>query len=268
MKIKEIIAPLEEFAPLGLQEAYDNCGLVVGELEDEANAALVCVDVTEEVLDEAIAKGAGLVIAHHPIIFHPLRAIGSRGNVERVVAKAIRNNIAIYAAHTNLDRARHGMSYVLARQLGLLDIEVLDPEVDGSSDAKSGVGFGAVGDLPEAMGVTDFLRKVAARLGIGCVRHSALCGEGEKVRRVALMTGAGGEGLERAIEVGADLFLSADLKHDRFLAATGRIVIADIGHFESEFCAIELIFDVISKKIANFALHKSVCSHNPVNYLV
>jgi dinuclear metal center YbgI/SA1388 family protein len=249
---------MEEFAPLALQEAYDNAGLLVGDPETEISAAIVCVDATEDVLDEAIALGAGLVIAHHPVIFHPLRSIGPQSNVGSVVMKAIRRDIAIYAAHTNLDRARHGMSHVLAKKLGLTNIAVLDPEGDG-------VGFGAVGELPEALPAPDFLRQVRRILGTGSIRHSAP--PAKKIRRVALVAGAGGEGLEKAIEAEADVFLSADLRHDRFLAAAGRILLADIGHFESEFCAIDLIHDIISKKIPNFALHKSANSRNPVGYL-
>ncbi len=258
VKILEIVAAVEEFAPLVWQEEYDNAGLIVGEAEAEITAALVCVDVTEQVIDEAVRLGAGLVLAHHPVIFRPLKALTGRTNVEKIVMKAVRQNVAIYAAHTNLDRARHGMSRVLAERLGLENIEVLDPESEGT-------GFGAVGELPTEMRAVDFLRAVKQRLGIGCVRHSAP--PREVVRRVALITGAGGDGLEKAIDAQADVFLTADLRFDRFHAATGRILLADIGHFESEFCAIDLICDVVSKKIPNFALHKSVCGTNPVGYL-
>ncbi|MDR2882690.1 MAG: Nif3-like dinuclear metal center hexameric protein [Alistipes sp.] len=259
MKIKDIISAIEEFAPLGLQEDYDNAGLLTGSAETEVAGAVVCVDVTEAVVDEAVCLGAGLVVAHHPIIFHPLKALTGRTNVEKVVMKAIRENVAIYAAHTNLDRARYGMSWALAGQLGLRNVEVLDHEGD------DGVGFGAVGDLAAETGTMEFLREVGRRLGTRCVRHSAP--PRETVRRVALITGSGGDGLEKAIDTGADVFLTADLRHDRFLAAEGRILLADVGHFESEFCAIDLICDVISKKIPNFALRKSANGINPVNYL-
>ncbi len=259
MKIKEIIAAVEEFAPLGLQEEYDNAGLIAGSPDGVVAGAVVCVDVTEEVIDEAVRLGAGLIVAHHPVIFRPLKALTGRTNVERVVMKAVRENVAIYAAHTNLDRARHGMSWVLAERFGLENVAVLDPEAEGT-------GFGAVGDLPEEMGAVDFLRAVKKRLGIGCVRHSVP--PREVVKRVALITGAGGDGLERAMDAGADVFLTADVRFDRFHAATGRILLADIGHFESEFCAIDLICDVISKKIPNFALHKSASGTNPVGYLI
>ncbi len=258
MKIKDIIAPLEEFAPLRLQESYDNAGLLVGDPEREISSALLCLDATEEVLDEADRLGAGLVISHHPIIFRPIKSITGQSHVDRVVIKAIRNDMAIYACHTNLDRA--GMSRALAEKLELQDIEVLDPvEIEG------GTGFGAIGNLAQPAAPLDFLRSVASVLGIGCVRHSAPCSE--SVKRIAMIPGSGGEGLERAIERGADVFLSADLRYDRFFAAGKRLLLADIGHFESEFCAIDLMYDIISKKIANFALHKSANSRNPVKYM-
>jgi dinuclear metal center YbgI/SA1388 family protein len=259
MKVKDIIAPLEEFAPLRLQESYDNSGLLVGDLEMEMTGALLCVDATPEVVREARAKGINLVIAHHPVIFHPLRSLTGRSNVEETVIEAVKGDIALYACHTNLDRAPHGMSYALAEKLGLTDIAVLDPEGEGA-------GFGAVGNLVEPMPALDFLRQVAHTLDVGCIRHTTP--PKESVRRVALVTGAGGEMLEKAIASGADVFLTADLRHDRFLAAEGHILLADIGHWESEFCAIELMHSIISKKITNFALHKSANSLNPVNYLV
>jgi dinuclear metal center YbgI/SA1388 family protein len=259
MKVKDIIAPLEEFAPLALQESYDNSGLLVGDPEMEVSAALLCVDVTPEVVREARERKINLVIAHHPVIFHPLRSLTGRSNVEQAVIEAVKGNVALYACHTNLDRAPRGMSYVLAKELGLTDIAVLDPEGEG-------VGFGAVGNLPEAMPALGFLRQVATVLNIGCIRHTTP--PKERVQRVALVTGAGGDALEKAIDAGADVFLTADVRHDRFLAAKGRILLADIGHWESEFCAIELMDSIISKKITNFALHKSAYSLNPVNYLV
>jgi dinuclear metal center YbgI/SA1388 family protein len=255
MKVKDITAVLEEFAPLATQESYDNAGLITGHREMEVTSALLCVDATEEVLDEAVAAGANFVIAHHPIIFHPLRSLAGGSNVERVVARAVKNDIAIYACHTNLDRAPHGMGLALARQLGLRDIaEGVGPE-----------GFGAVGELPEAMEEMAFLHMVQSELGIGCIRHSEP--RGNKVRRVAVINGAGGDGLEDAIAAGADAFLSADLRHDRFLAARGRILLADIGHYESEICAVGLMFDIITKKFPNFAVRPSANATNPVNYL-
>lgn len=255
LKIRDIVAPLEEFAPAVSAEDYDNVGLLVGDPNTEIASALVCVDVTESVVDEAINHGAGLVIAHHPLIFRPLRSIGTASNADRAIVRAIQNNIAIYAAHTNLDRAPGGMSCKLAE---ILDIQNITPLEEG--------GFGVIGELENEADPLDFLRLAAARLGVGCVRHTEV--PVRKVKKIALVTGSGGDSLERAIALGADVFLTGDVRHDRFLSAAGRILLADVGHFESEFCAIDLIHCVISKKIPNFALHKSTRGKCPVRYLV
>ena len=261
MKIREIVAPLEEFAPLALQEHYDNAGLIVGDPDNEADAALVCVDVTEAVLEEAVERGAGLVIAHHPLVFHPLKRLSRTTYIERAVRRTVREGIAVYACHTNLDSAPQGMSYALGRQLGLQEMELLTP-----SGAAAGAGFGVVGRPECEMPTEAFLRMVRERLGTGAIRHSALVRE--TVRRVALCTGAGASMMADARRSGADLYLSADFRYNDFLDADNDLVIADVGHFESEYCAIGLICEIIRKKITNFALHRSERSVNPVNYLV
>ncbi len=253
MKISEIVAPLEEFAPLELQEDYDNSGLLVGRADDEVKSALVCVDVTKEVMDEAVALGVQLVISHHPVVFNPLKRLNSASNVEKVVERAIRERIALYACHTNLDSAPNGMSFSLARTLG---VEV---------EATLAQGFGVIGTLPQPVDTLDFLREVQQRLRIKAVRHSDIVHE--KIHRVALCGGSAAVLIPVAEHAGAELFMAADFKYKDFLAAAGVLTIADIGHFESEFCAIDLIYDIISKKIPNFVLHKSVRGHNPVSYL-
>jgi dinuclear metal center YbgI/SA1388 family protein len=258
MKIKDIIAPLEAFAPLSWQEGYDNSGLIVGHPDTDVAGALICVDPTKEVMDEAEKLGARLIISHHPVIFHPVKRFNSAGHTELMVERAIRTSTALYACHTNLDRAPRGMSWFLADRLGLEEITVIDPD-------DRGAGFGVIGRLAHPVPSLDFLRSVAATLGVGCVRHSPP--PASVVQKIALVTGAGGDGLERAIAAGADVFLTADLRYDRFLSAAGRILLADVGHFESEFCAIDLIYDIISKKIPTFALYKSADALNPVCYL-
>jgi dinuclear metal center YbgI/SA1388 family protein len=257
MKLCEITAAIEQFAPLSLQEGYDNAGLITGYPEMEITGAVIALDATERVLDEALALGANLVLCHHPVIFRPLRSIGGPGYVDRVVTRALKHDIAIYAAHTNLDRARHGMSYALAQKLGLQNIEILDPE-------ESGHGFGAIGDLPEPVGAMACLQAVKSALGTGVIRHSAP--PKATVGRVALITGSGGDGLEQAVSRGADVFLTSDVRYDRFLAAEQRVLLADIGHFESEIIVIALLFEILTKKIPTFVLHKSETAHNPVNY--
>ncbi len=252
---------IEQFAPLAWQEEYDNCGLNIGSYEAEVTGILLCVDVTEAVLDEAKSLGANLIVSHHPLLFHPLRQMVDADYVQRVAARAVREGISLYAAHTSLDSAPEGMSFRLGKILGLMDITVLDPRPDGS-----GSGFGIVGRLPQPCPMRDYLKQVQQRLSIGAIRHSAWCRE--TVQRVALCTGAGGSMISKALASGADLYLSADLRYNDFFVPEPSMVIADIGHFESEYCAIDLLYDIITKKIATFAVHKSEHSINPVNYLV
>lgn len=260
MKIKDITSVLEEFAPLSYQESYDNSGLVVGRAEDEVSSALLCVDATAEVLDEAEALGAGLVISHHPIIFHAIKRLNGSTYVEKVVERAIRKGIALYACHTNLDSAPGGMSFRLAEKIGLENIRVLVPAAPGSPN-----GFGAVGELREPIETGAFLRGVQRKLGLEVIRHSdPLPG---KVSRAAVCGGSAAALIPAAIEAGADAYIAADFKYNDFMSADGRVTVADIGHFESEFCAIDLMYDIISKKMTTFALHKSKSSRNPVNYL-
>ena len=261
MKIREITEAIERFAPLALQESYDNAGLVVGDPEREVGCALLAVDVTEEVLAEAEREGCGLVVTHHPIIFHPLRRLNGADYVQRCVERAVRSGIALYACHTNLDSAPNGMSWRLAAELGIGALRLLEPAA-GKGD---GAGFGVVGELPRAVPTRDYLREVGRRLGVGAVRHSAVVHE--QVRRVAVCTGAGGSLIGEALRAGAELYLTADLKYNDFMTPSGRLTVADVGHFESEYCAIDLLFEIFSKNLRTFAVRKSRCSCNPVNYL-
>ena len=260
MKIRDIVAPIEEFAPLALQESYDNAGLVVGRLDDELQGGiLLAVDVTEEVIEEALKKGCGLIITHHPIIFHPLKRLNSASVVERCVEMAIRNNIALYACHTNLDSAPNGMSWRVGEMLGLRDMEVLQPTHEGA-------GFGVVGTLAQPTSESDFLRQVQQTFSVKALRHSALLGH--EVKRVAICTGAGASLMAEAKASGCDIYLTADLKYNDFYTPDSHFMVVDMGHFESEFCAIAILFDILSKIFINFALHKSAQSKNPVHYFV
>lgn len=262
MKIKQITDVIERFAPLALQESYDNAGLIVGRPEDEVSRALLAVDVTDAVLDEAEQEGCGLVITHHPIVFHPLKRFNSADYVQRCVERAIRSGIALYACHTNLDSAPHGMSWRLASLLDICCLRVLAPSPSGAPDA----GFGVVGELPGAVSAEAFLRRVMERTGAAVVRHSALTER--PVRRVAVCTGAGGSLIGEACRAGADLYVTSDLRYNDFMTPDGALTVADIGHFESEYCAIELLFDVLSKNLCTFAVRRSEASRNPVHYMV
>lgn len=261
MKIKEITSLIESFAPLGWQASYDNAGLIVGRPDDEVEAILLAVDVTEEVIREAVERGCGLIVTHHPIIFHPLKRLNSASQVERCVEEAIRRGIALYACHTNLDSAPEGMSSRLAEMLGVKNCSLLEP-----NERIEGVGFGVVGELPEPIPTEEYLQRVREVLGCACIRHSRIASE--QVRRVAICTGSGGSMIPLAQRAGADLYITADLKYNDFMTPEGGLTVADVGHFESEYCAIEILFDILSKKLCTFAVLRSNATRNPIQYLV
>ena len=260
MKVRDITAAIEEFAPLGLQESYDNSGLIVGRPDDEVHCALLAVDVTEEVIAEAVSEGCDMIITHHPIVFHALKRFNSASQTERCVEEAIRRGIVLYAAHTNLDSTPNGMSWRVGQILGLENMRVMQ------ATTAEGAGFGIVGELAEAMPSEEFMRKVMERFAVKALRHGDIVRE--QVRRIAVCTGSGGSLIAEARASGADLYLTADLRYNDFMRHENAIILADMGHFESEYCAIQILFDVLSKKIPIFAVRKSVCSRNPVNYMV
>jgi len=261
MKIKEITDVIERFAPLAWQASYDNAGLVVGRPDDEVHKALLAVDVTDDVMDEAEREGCDLVIAHHPVIFHAIKRFNSADCVQRCVERAIRRGIALYACHTNLDSAPGGMSWYLAGMLGVEKLQVLEP-----ADADGKVGFGVVGDLPAPMATDGFMLRMRKELNARVIRHSVIVRD--EVRRVAVCTGAGASLIGLARAAGADIYVTADLKYNDFMTPDGALTVADVGHFESEYCAIRLLFDILSKNFRTFALRRSECSRNPVNYWV
>ena len=260
MKVKDIVAMLEAEVPLAWQESYDNAGLAVGSPEAEVERVLIALDATEEVVEEAISEGCQMVVTHHPIIFRPIKRLADENRQQRTIANAIRHGIALYAAHTNLDSAPHrGISHHLAALLGLNVVSLLEPS------AVEGVGIGVVGELPEAVPTEEFLVRIKDVLGVVALRHSTV--RIDTVQRVAICSGSGGGLIEAAEKSGADLYLAADFKYHDFVDAD-RMVLVDAGHFESEICAIEILFDILSKKITTFALRKSACAENPVKYKI
>jgi len=364
MKIRDITNAIAAFAPLQYQESYDNAGLLFGNADWELTGVLLTLDTTEAVIDEAIEKKCNLVVAHHPIVFGGLKKINGNNYVERVAIKAIKNDIAIYAAHTNLDNVRNGVCNMMAKRLDLQQCSVLSPKrellrklytfvpradaekvrtalfaagaghigaynecsynVEGTGTFKAGagtnphvgeigerhmepetkvevifpvylenavvkallgshpyeevaydivklengyaeVGSGLIGELKTPMEEAAFLRWVKQQFDTGCVRYTPL--RGRPVKKVALCGGAGSFLLKRAISAGADAYISADFKYHEFFDAENQIVIADVGHFESEQFTVELFYHILTEKFPNFAPLKSTIRTNPVNYL-
>ena len=364
MKIKEITDFLESYAPLHYQESYDNSGLIVGNENTKVKGALIALDCTEDVIDEAIARNCNLVIAHHPIIFAGLKKLNGSNYIQRTVIKAIKNDIAIYAIHTNLDNMYNGVSAKIAEKLGLENCRVLAPKSDllrqlvvycptknaeelktalfnngagaiGNYDqcsftsvgrgtfsanencnhfvGKIGelntenedrieviypkykekailnamkmahpyeqvahqiyvlgnkyqlVGSGIVGELKKAVKTETFLQYIKSNMKTECVRHSPLVKK--EVKRVAVCGGSGSFLLNNAKEVGVDIFITADFKYHEFFDAENDIVIADIGHYESEQFTKDLIYDLLTKNFTKFAVRLSKVNTNPIKYL-
>lgn len=261
MIIKEIIDYLESLAPLSLQEDYDNAGLIVGNRNDEVSGILICLDSTEAVVQEALNKGCNLIIAHHPIVFRGLKTIQGNNYVERVVIAAIKNDIAIYAMHTNLDNVYlNGVNGKICDKLGLENTQILAPKnVDNNL-----IGSGMIGTLANPLDPKSFLDFVKNSMGAACIRHTK--DYNQPIQKVAVCGGSGSFLLSQAMAQGAHAFISADFKYHEFFDAEGKILIADIGHYESEQFTIQLLFDLITNKFSNFAPYCTETVTNPINY--
>lgn len=260
-KISEIVTALEEFAPAGLQEPWDNTGLIIGRGDRECTGALLCVDVTPEIVAEAVEKGCNLIVAHHPLIFRGLKRLNGNGRVERAAIDAIRGDVAIYACHTSVDNAPGGVSYTLARLLGLKDVTVLEQK----AGAEPGAGLGVVGCFPHPISpveLVDRVKHVCHSPVARCTRPSS-----EPITRVALCGGSGSEFLPQAIAAGAQAYITSDTRYHDFCDYSGQIFIIDIGHFESEECTKEIFYQIIREKIPNFAVTYSQNEKNPIVYI-
>ncbi len=365
LAVKDIIRCIEEFAPPAYQEPYDNSGLLVGNPGHQIESVLITIDVTEAVIDEAIAKKTGLIIAHHPLIFSGLKQITGHNMVGRCVIKAIKNDVAIYAAHTNMDSVFGGVNSKICEKIGLKNCKVLSPvnghlcklvtfvpldyaekvrsalfkagagdignydscsyNVEGTGTFRGGegtdpfvgkqgvlhhekevrietvfpkhiqhtlikrlleahpyeevafdiyplenkyksVGIGMAGELPEGEDELTFLKRIKEAFKCRVVRHTPL--RGKKVQKVAVCGGSGSQFLPVAIAAGADIFITGDYKYHQFFDAEGKIVIADLGHYESEQFTKDVFYEILIKKFPKFALHLSEVNTNPINYLI
>ncbi|MDR0371035.1 MAG: Nif3-like dinuclear metal center hexameric protein [Prevotellaceae bacterium] len=362
--VQTICEHIEKFAPLALQESYDNAGLLVGDARMEVSNVLVCIDVTEKIIDEAIENDCNLIVSHHPLIFGGIKRLTGQNDVQRCIIKAIRYNIAVYASHTNLDNVSEGVNGRIADKIGLKNRRILSPvqksllklttylpdahlesvrnalfeagagtigNYDACSFSAKGIGTfranenahpfvgsinklheeaerklevilpkylkktvlntlldkhpyeepaydfiplenewmqagsGIVGELENEEDEIVFLKKIKATFKAGAIRHSAL--SGKKIKKVALCGGAGSHFLSDAIAQKADIFISGDFKYHEFFAAENKILIADIGHYESEQYTKELLGEIITKKIPTFAVRISEINTNPIIYL-
>ena len=257
MKASAVAAAIEEKAPLSLQESWDNSGFCIGDGDSEVHSALVGFDCTPELVDEAVSLGADMVITHHPLIFGGIKKISKTTLTGRTVIAAIRHGITVYACHTNMDKVPGGVSGTTASLLGLREVRVLDSDADGN-------GLGIVGELPRPMEPEAFLQYMKDALSLSAVRHSRI--PRTLLRTVALCGGSGRSLIGKAYAAGADVYVSGDISYHDFYAPDG-MMIADIGHFESEVEIIGVICDILREKIPNFAVHTARGSKvNPVYY--
>jgi dinuclear metal center YbgI/SA1388 family protein len=364
MTIANVIDFLENLAPLPYQESYDNPGLLTGDLQAPVTGILTTLDCTEEVVEEAIQQKSNLIVAHHPIIFKGLKKITGSNYVERTVLKAIRNNIAIYAIHTNLDNIHTGVNRKICEKIGLKNIRLMAPKkntlsklvtfvpqdhtdrvlvalheagagqignygncsfrvvgtgtfkpLDGSApfvgalgqqesvqedrvevifpthlenvvlqslrkahpyeevayyinsltNENQDVGAGMVGELESPAEPIEFLQRLKTNMSLSVIRHTAL--PNKKIQKIAVCGGSGSFLLSQAIRQKADIFVTADYKYHEFFDADKQIIIADIGHYESEAFTKDLLKDILTKKFPNFAVNFSITNTNPISYL-
>lgn len=361
--VAEFVRWFEELIPLSFQEDYDNSGLQVGNPSAEVSSVLITLDVTPEVIDEAVSHGCNLILSHHPLIFRPLKRLAYSGNSEVCVAAALKAGIAVYSAHTSFDNAGNGVSRVLAEKIGLENIRVLEPlqgrlmklvtfvpeshaaavrdalfaagaghigkydrcsfNVHGEGTYRAGegadpfvgrigelhtepevrievvfpvhlkggciramlaahpyeevawdlltldnghdgAGAGAIGALPEPLAGAALLLALKRMTGLPVIRFSG--DPARTVRTVAVCGGAGSTLINAAARTGADAFITGDIKYHTFTEAPKNMLVADIGHYESEKFSLEILYNLIQKKFPNFALRFSGITTNPINY--
>ena len=261
MKIKEIVDALERFAPLPLQDGFDNAGMQIGLTEAEATGALLCLDVTEAVVDEAIETRCNLIVSHHPLIFKGVKSITGKDYVERCIMKAIANGIVIYSAHTNLDNARGGVNFKMAEKLGLKDVRVLEPKEWKGGEA----GAGVTGMLEQPETETGFLTRLKETFGAGCVKHGRLTGRA--IQKVALCGGSGAFLMGKAQEEGADVFVTGEVKYHDYFYYDGALLVAEIGHYESEQYTKEIFYSIIRDMFPGLDIRMTRVNTNPIKYL-
>ena len=271
VKIYQVVDALEHYAPLPLQEGYDNAGLQVGLTEAvEVSGALLCLDVTEDVVDEAIRKGCNLIVSHHPLIFRKLARISDENYVQRTVRKAIKNDITIVSMHTNMDAAKGGVNFKIAEKLGLRNLHFFggEKEIDG---VKGGEGvIGEITDETDALhadgiAADDLVLMLRERFQAECVQCNQLLRR--PIRKVALCGGAGSFLLDAAIAAGADAFITGEMHYHEFFGHEQEIQICVIGHYQSEQFTSEIFRSIITEKCPGVKCEISEINTNPIIYL-
>ena len=255
-----MLSALERFAPLPLQESWDNAGLQVGLTETEVSGALLCLDVNERIVDEAIAKGCNLIVSHHPLLFRGLKTISDLTDVQRTVRKAIINGIAVISMHTNMDNALGGVNFRIAQKLGLQNVVFFAKK---SAEIESG--SGVIGELAEPMAADDFILKVKKTFGVEC----AMCNEllRRPISKVAICGGAGDFLLDEALKAGADAFITGEMHYHQYFGYEQQIQICVIGHYQSEQYTSEVFEEIILKECPGVNTCIAETCTNPILYI-
>ena len=276
MKIIEVVNALEQFAPLPLQEDYDNAGLQVGLTEAEVSGALLCLDVTEAIVDEAVARGCNLIVSHHPLIFHKLRRLTGDDYVQRTVIKAIEKKVTILSLHTNMDSVKGGVNFKIAEKMGLEKVSFLGKTQTVSVPSRAGItagdachtvegGEGIAGYLPAPMAAADFIIMLKHTFGAECVMANELVRR--DICKVALCGGAGDFLLDEALKAGADAFITGEMHYHQFFGLEQKIQLAIIGHYQSEQFTTEIFRDIITGKCPGVRCMITEQNTNPIIYL-
>ena len=256
-KVKDVTQVIEGFAPLSIQEKWDNSGLCIGSPDAPVSSVLFGLDCTPELVDEAIECGADMIVTHHPLIFSGLKKISPDDMVGEAVFKAIKAGISIYAAHTNADKVMAGVSGAMAAKLGLQNVEILSEDGEGT-------GLGVVGDPVEPMTAKQMVEMVKDRFALKTVKASKPV-DG-MITRVAMCGGSGGSLIGAAKAAGAQLYISGDISYHNFFTSEG-FMLMDIGHYESEIEIVDILFSLVKKKFPTFAVRitRNIYS-NPIFY--
>ena len=261
VKIREVVDALERFAPLPLQESFDNAGLQVGLTEAEVSGALLCLDVTEAVVDEAVALGCNLIVSHHPLIFHPLKHVTYENDVQRAVAKALKNDVTVVSMHTNMDNAQGGVNFKIAEKMELAGCRFFAGKTVEGIECGSGV----IGDLPEAVAADDFVIMLKRTFDVECVECNQLLRR--PIKTVAVCGGAGSFLLGDAIAEGADAFVTGEMHYHEYFGHEQEIQIAVIGHYQSEQFTNEIFKEIIGRECKGVKAYLTKTNTNPIIYL-
>ncbi|MBO4811080.1 MAG: Nif3-like dinuclear metal center hexameric protein [Prevotella sp.] len=264
MKIKQVLEALERFAPLPLQESWDNAGLQIGLTEAEVSGALLCLDVTEAIIDEAVSCGCNLVVSHHPLLFRGLKQVADLNDVQRTVRKAIKHDVCVVSMHTNLDNAAGGVNFKIAECLGLNDVHF-----GAGGQVLNGIavekGQWVMGTLPEPMAAQPFVAFVKERLEAQC----ALCNEmlQRPIRQVAICGGAGDFLLDEVEAHGADAFITGEMHYHQYFGHEQQLQIVVVGHYESEHFTAQLLRDIINDSCPGMRTQIAKTNTNPILYI-